>query len=644
MSAIASTAMRETECEDILGRLDRIVRWSNHFSLAFIRCDTPSQQSFRRRLIDRLAGLSLLEIVLDQPLPTPSLLDKIAGEWDKNHPPAAVCVYGLEHSIDAGEASKVLGRLNHERNLWREQIPVAVLICLPDEALSQMTIGAPDFWAWRSSLLEWPTEAAPAITSRPSEILVDVKTLPGAPKVFISSTVIDLPAHRVQAQTAALRAGFLPVMSEDWPAQDTPPLQKCLAKVDGTHLTVALVAYRYGWVPAEESGGKSITWLECERTQEQGKDLLVFVVDEQANWPEDKREEFRLALAAKEGRYQELAQLGQEVERHTRQLKAFKAWLTANRIRNTFDGPEDLGRKVESALREWLDQHPEFKPQAKAQARAQVSPERYLGHVYESCGHIDIRGLQVGSGKAHRFPIEDLYIELETRGGGQLKNTLGNPRRIVIGDPGAGKTTFLRWIAHILAGDCLGISDNAAQTKLGIFPPISKDDKEAKRGIRHPLLPALVSIADWLEHIQAAQAQPGRPTTPKDPQWLVDYLAQQAESRDFGLDKAWFQQQLQQGRFMLLFDGLDEAPDETRRARAAALIEAVASTWKGCPILATSRPAGYEDRAVLPGFASSQIESLGDQSVQTFLERWSAALFLVIPKQHLPTGKSLAKP
>lgn len=426
-----------------------------------------------------------------------------------------------------------------------------------------------------------------------------------APKVFIAATLADLQTYCERAKVAAQRAGFVPVIEE----KDAPPLADCLAKVDAAQLAIAIVAYRYGWVP---DGTKSIQWRQCEHAVNHGKALQVFLVDELADWPVEKREEFRLTQAAQEGRFQDLPQLAQEIERNTRTLKEFKTWLTERHIRNTFANPEELGNKIESALRDWLDAHPEFEPQAKAHARAQVSPERYLSHIYDDCGHIDIRGLQVGSGRAHRFPIEDLYIELETRGGGQLKNTLNHPRRIVIGDPGAGKTTFLRWIAHILAGDCLGLTDNAASTKLGI----------GKR-----LLPAFVSIADWLQHIQATQAQPGRPTTSKDPQWLVDYLAEQAGSHDLGLDKAWFQQQLQQGRFMLLFDGLDEAPDETSRARAAALIEAVANTWKDCTILATSRPAGYEDRAVLPGFASSQIESLGEQSVQTFLERWSDALF-----------------
>ena len=41
---------------------------------------------------------------------------------------------------------------------------------------------------------------------------------------------------------------------------------------------------------------------------------------------------------------------------------------------------------------------------------------RYLEALRLRTAYIDIRGLQVGTGKAHRFPIEELYIPLSTAG------------------------------------------------------------------------------------------------------------------------------------------------------------------------------------------------------------------------------------
>ncbi|MEI7868987.1 MAG: SUMF1/EgtB/PvdO family nonheme iron enzyme [Candidatus Methylumidiphilus sp.] len=599
MSLDSSIVAKESEIEVIFNRIERIVRWSDTFRLVFLRCDSPTQEhGLRRQLAYRLDALRILEITLDKPIT--SLLDEVTARWDENHPPAAVSVSGLANSlVEMGKDSPALGRLNHDRELLRQKIPASLLIWLPDDALNDMAQGAPDFWAWRSALLEFPNSVTKPAT--------------GAPKVFISSTVADLKEYRDKAKAAAIRAGFLPIMNEDWSAKDAPPFTECMARVDGTHLTVALVAYRYGWVPEGQAGDKSITRLECERTVEGStpKQLLVFVADEAASWPDEKKEAYRLTEAALQGKFDQIPALGQEVQRNTAALQDFKTWLTQGRIRNTFQTPEELERKVESAMKDWLTDHPNFAGEAQALAKAQANPERYLGYWYEFCAYIDIRGLHVGSGRAHRFPIEDLYIELDTAGGGKLKNTLAHPRRVVVGDPGSGKTTFLRWIVHLLAGDRLGVSDHAAKDLLGLS---------------RPLMPVFVSIAEWLEYVYTVREQKQGPPMPKDPQWLVHFLAAQSESREWGLDAEWFKDRLNAGECLLLFDGLDEAPDRKAREFATHLLEAVAATWKKCPILVTSRPSGYEDRAVLPNFEPSHIEALNDHAVETFLDRWSRAL------------------
>ena len=454
--------------------------------------------------------------------------------------------------------------------------------------------------------------------------------LSGAPKVFISSTVSDLTAYRERARGAAVRAGFLPVMNEDWEARDVLPLAECLKRVDGTHLTVVIIAHGYGWVPQDQEGHKSITWLECERTIEAGHHLWCSWWMTKPTGPRDGKERFQLTQAAKSGRYAEIAVLAAEVQRNTAALAEFKAWA-CGRVRASFASPEELERKLGiQSLRAWLDEHPEFKPQAGEQARSQADPERYLRHLYESCGFIDIRGLHVGSGRAHRFSIEDLYIEIDTAGGGRLRDTLVHPRRIVVGDPGSGKTTFLRWIAHTLAGDRLGITENAAENRLGLS---------------RPLLPVFVSIAEWLEHITSVKDQSHRPypTTTHDPQWLVHYLTHQSEGRGWGLKADWFEEKLRKGGFLLLFDGLDEAPDRVSRGRATELIEAVARVWEDCPIVVTSRPAAYENRSVLPSFVASQIEVLSDGAVAIFLERWSRALYPNQPAEAEAHRRGIAK-
>ena len=74
--------------------------------------------------------------------------------------------------------------------------------------------------------------------------------------------------------------------------------------------------------------------------------------------------------------------------------------------------------------------------------------DSYLDHLREETGWIDIRGLQVGAGRAHRFPIEELYIPLTTSTGVfehdkpverkpfPLEDALADNRLVIVGDPG----------------------------------------------------------------------------------------------------------------------------------------------------------------------------------------------------------------
>ena len=125
------------------------------------------------------------------------------------------------------------------------------------------------------------------------------------PVVFISSTSEDLKPHRKAVRDAALAAGFHPRMMEYFPAGGNPPLDECLARVSGSRheaparLLIALVAHRYGWVP--EGRDLSITWLECREAVEKGLDILAFLVDEKAEWPDKLKEEHRIAEAVTQG-------------------------------------------------------------------------------------------------------------------------------------------------------------------------------------------------------------------------------------------------------------------------------------------------------------------------------------------------------
>lgn len=65
-----------------------------------------------------------------------------------------------------------------------------------------------------------------------------------------------------------------------------------------------------------------------------------------------------------------------------------------------------------------MGRHPQFSSGPATQAQP-LDPTKYLQDLRADCGEISIRGLAVGTGKAHSFPIDELYIELSTAGGGE---------------------------------------------------------------------------------------------------------------------------------------------------------------------------------------------------------------------------------
>ncbi|MCE7864292.1 MAG: DUF4062 domain-containing protein [Bacteroidetes bacterium CHB5] len=94
------------------------------------------------------------------------------------------------------------------------------------------------------------------------------------PKIFISSTIVDLPNERKAALKAVEKAGGFPLMSEfTIEAQSTDSLTACLEKIKESDLYVLILGGRYGWQPDHK---ESITELEYQTALACKVPILVF--------------------------------------------------------------------------------------------------------------------------------------------------------------------------------------------------------------------------------------------------------------------------------------------------------------------------------------------------------------------------------
>ena len=242
-------------------------------------------------------------------------------------------------------------------------------------------------------------------------------------------------------------------------------------------------------------------------------------------------------------------------------------------------------------------------------------PTRYLDQLEERCSRIDIRGLTVGSAKAHSFPIEDLYIPLKTHGislpnrtpgsdsaspaqSADLETALAAPRLVIVGDPGSGKTTFLRRIALTAV----------------------REFRRAPEVKPFPILIGIAKLADFLGTAQTgAEAE--------SPSRLAKFLALPNKDSTHGLTEEFFSDKLVKGPAILYFDGLDEAPTTDSREAIVRLFDSATIAYRhSCRFVVTTRPKSYEGRATLENFQTAEILPLEEPSIQLFLRKWCAVV------------------
>ena len=165
---------------------------------------------------------------------------------------------------------------------------------------------------------------------------------------------------------------------------------------------------------------------------------------------------------------------------------------------------------------------------------------------------------------------------------------------VLLGAPGSGKTTLLSYFAVILA-------QNQVE-KLGLNPKVD-------------YLPIIIRMRDLSRLGEIS---------------ILDYAKQFAENSMSvkNLPEGFFEYWLEDGRALILLDGLDEVAEESKRYKVVQRIENFLGQFQHNIAIITSRPAGYKrDFFRTEEFPHYELLAFDDEKVEAFVNRWYDSRF-----------------
>ncbi|OPG10111.1 hypothetical protein B1R27_03795 [Streptomyces sp. GKU 895] len=190
------------------------------------------------------------------------------------------------------------------------------------------------------------------------------------------------------------------------------------------------------------------------------------------------------------------------------------------------------------------------------------------------------------------------YAERPARDALDVLADPGESRLVLLGDPGAGKSTLARHLALTLTREATGAEDPLAA--LAGRVPLVVELREYATG-------------EWRERT------------------FEDFLAYLHGTKGMAPPPAVVDRLLAEGRAVVVFDGLDELFDPAARAQVSHRIADFAGRYGGtggARVIVTSRVIGYR-RGVLEhaGFSHHMVQELSLRQIECFARQWYATAY-----------------
>ncbi|GAA1288965.1 NACHT domain-containing protein [Saccharothrix xinjiangensis] len=208
-------------------------------------------------------------------------------------------------------------------------------------------------------------------------------------------------------------------------------------------------------------------------------------------------------------------------------------------------------------------------------------------------GHRHMRLPHLGQNRS--VPYDQLYVapvlrpEQESSKAPLLDElVLPGRRSVVLGDPGAGKSTLVAKLAHDIASDRVPGAEGRVPF-LVVLRNFTTAFRRGGRGLAH--------------HLEQVCADPYNLPAPPH---AVEYL-------------------LHAGRAVVLLDGLDELVSPELRRNVVQLVDGFASRYPEVPVIVTARRIGYTDAPLdRHMFTVGVVSPMSVHQVQEYAHRWFA--------------------
>lgn len=386
-------------------------------------------------------------------------------------------------------------------------------------------------------------------------------------------------------------------------------------------LVVGIMAQRFGSPTGEAESG----------TEEEFR--LALAYHQQHGFPEIKwffKRIERFVAPPDPDAIVEAAAQWQKVRAFREELKAlpmyFAEYPDAGGFKETFEN--DLNRWLADRARPWIADA----PQRETQPLPGVAvPDTYYETLERDFHRLDISGID--NDKSFEIPLSEIYVRLRVMFDEELQNDpsqvtdaeaidiqtalLRYSKLVIVGDPGSGKSTFLKYVALMLARSVLQNNPAISLEKLCIQEPLPI-----------PIFVSCWDLSDFLRERGDVRLAV-----------LLDFLAERMTKQGFRIAVQELESLLNAGSCCLLFDGLDEVPTDAGRAMVSRLLEDCVKQFHKNRYVVTSRVRAYTGDTILKGeFARCDIQPFDANDRTQFLKNWAALLFKTSPERVLAEG------